>query len=202
MIVIIDYGMGNLHSVLKAFRRIGADAIVSSKGEDIQKAEKLVLPGVGHFKKGMENLEKRGLIEILNKKIIGEKTPILGICLGMQLFTKFSEEGDAGGLGWIDARTIKFNLGDKFRVPHMGWNNIKIEKDNKIFSNLNKEDYFYFVHSFHVNCKNKEDILSITEYGKKFISAIQKENIIGVQFHPEKSHDAGLEILKNFAEET
>ena len=202
MIVIIDYGMGNLHSVLKAFRRIGADAIVSSKGEDIQKAEKLVLPGVGHFKKGMENLEKRGLIEILNKKIIGEKTPILGICLGMQLFTKFSEEGDAGGLGWIDAKTIKFNLGDKFRVPHMGWNNIKIEKDNKIFSNLNKEDYFYFVHSFHVNCKNKEDILSITEYGKKFISAIQKENIIGVQFHPEKSHDAGLEILKNFAEET
>ena len=202
MIVIIDYGMGNLHSVLKAFRRIGADAIVSSKGEDIQKAEKLVLPGVGHFKKGMENLEKRGLIEILNKKIIGEKTQILGICLGMQLFTKFSEEGDAGGLGWIDARTIKFNLGDKFRVPHMGWNNIKIEKDNKIFSNLNKEDYFYFVHSFHVNCKNKEDILSITEYGKKFISAIQKENIIGVQFHPEKSHDAGLEILKNFAEET
>jgi len=136
------------------------------------------------------------------KKVIEEKTPILGICLGMQLFTKFSEEGDAGGLGWIDARTIKFNLGDKFRVPHMGWNNIKIEKDNKIFSNLNKEDYFYFVHSFHVNCKNKEDILSITEYGKKFISAIQKENIIGVQFHPEKSHDAGLEILKNFAEET
>ncbi|MBS3157311.1 imidazole glycerol phosphate synthase subunit HisH [Candidatus Woesearchaeota archaeon] len=202
MIVIIDYGMGNLHSVLKAFRRIGADAIVSSKKEDIAKAEKLVLPGVGHFKRGMENLREMGLIGALNKKVIEEKTPILGICLGMQLFTKFSEEGDAGGLGWIDAKTIKFNLGDKFRVPHMGWNNIKIEKDNKIFSNLNKEDYFYFVHSFHVNCKNKEDILSITEYGKKFISAIQKENIIGVQFHPEKSHDAGLEILKNFAEET
>lgn len=201
MIVIIDYGMGNLHSVLKAFRRIGADVTISSKKEDMVKAEKLILPGVGHFKKGMENLKIRGLIEILNKKVIGEKTPILGICLGMQLFTKFSEEGNVEGLGWIDARTIKFNLGDKFRVPHMGWNNIKIEKDNKIFSNLDEEDYFYFVHSFHVNCKNKEDILSTTEYGKRFASAIQRNNIIGVQFHPEKSHDAGLKILKNFAEE-
>lgn len=199
MITIIDYGMGNLHSVLKAFRRIGADVIVSSEAGDIEKAEKLVLPGVGHFKKGMENLRKMGLIEVLNRKVTWGKTPILGICLGMQLFTKFSEEGNAKGLGWIDAKTIKLNLGENFRIPHMGWNNMKIEKNNKIFSGLNKEDCFYFVHSFHVNCENKEDILGITEYGKKFVSAIQKGNIFGVQFHPEKSHDAGLEILKNFS---
>ena len=198
MIVIIDYGMGNLHSVLKAFRRSGAEAIISSNKKVVEKANKLVLPGIGHFKRGMENLEKLGLIEILNKKVLEEKTHILGICLGMELFTKFSEEGNVRGLGWFNANTIKFNLDNKLRIPHMGWNNLKIKKKHKIFSNIREGNNFYFVHSYYVNCKNKEDILATTIYGKEFVSAIQKDNIFGVQFHPEKSHSSGLTIIKNF----
>lgn len=197
MIAIIDYGMGNLHSVFKAFKRVGAEVIISSKIEDIKKADKLVLPGVGHFKRGMENLKNLKLIETLNQKVIKEKTPILGICLGMQLFTKFSEEGNANGLGFFNAQTLKLKP-KALRIPHMGWNNMKIKKKHDLFSNIDNKNSFYFVHSYHVYCKNKSDILATTLYGNEFTSAIQKDNIIGVQFHPEKSHSAGLQILKNF----
>jgi imidazole glycerol-phosphate synthase subunit HisH len=200
MIVIIDYGMGNLSSVLKAFKRQGVEVFVSSKIEDIERADKLVLPGVGNFKKGMENLKELEIIRALNKKVLEEKTPILGICLGMQLFTKHSEEGDSEGLGWIDAKTSRFNLGDGFKVPHMGWNNIDVKKDSNLFFDVGKEEEFYFVHSFHVDCENEEDVLSKTEYGKNFVSAFEKDNIYGTQFHPEKSHGRGLKIIKNFVE--
>lgn len=200
MIVILDYGMGNLHSILKAFKRIGVDAMVSSRIEDIEKATKFILPGVGHFKKGMENLRKLGFVDILNKKVIQDKTPLLGICLGMQLLTKHSEEGDAKGLGWFDAETIKLNFPDpKFKIPHMGWDTLNIKKQNTIFSDVEEDALFYFVHSFHVKCNDPENILSTTTYGLEFVSAIQKENILGMQFHPEKSHKNGLQILKNFA---
>lgn len=200
MIVILDYGMGNLHSVLKAFRRIGAKAVVSSKIEDIEKANKLVLPGVGNFKKGMENLKSLGIMQIFNKRIIDERIPILGICLGMQLFTKFSEEGNVPGLGWIDAETTKFGYNNSLRVPHMGWNNVGIKKKSGLFFNVEKNDSFYFVHSFYVKCNNETDILGTTKYGNEFVSSIQKNNIFGTQFHPEKSHDCGLQILRNFVE--
>lgn len=200
MIVIIDYGVGNLHSVLKSFKILGVEAVISSKIEDIEKADKLVLPGVGHFKKGMDNLREIGLINILNKKVLKEKTPILGICLGMQLFTKFSEEGNVKGLGWFDANTVKLKSDSKFRVPHIGWNNIIIHKDHPLFGDVGLDESFYFVHSFYVVCNNKADVLSTTKYGKMFSSAIQKDNIIGTQFHPEKSYKGGLQILKNFVE--
>lgn len=198
MITIIDYGMGNLHSVFKALKRMNIKSIISSKSSDIESADKLILPGVGHFKKGMENLKSLGIIGILNKKVITEKTPILGICLGMQLLTKHSEEGDVFGLGWIDAKTIKFNLDTKFRSPHMGWNTIKIQKENLLLKNNSEEDIFYFVHSYYINCKNKKDILATTNYGCEFVSAIQKNNIYATQFHPEKSHSLGLQVIKNF----
>ena len=193
--------MGNLRSVLKAFERINKNAIISKEKEKIDKAKKLVLPGVGHFKKGMENLNELGLIEILNKKVVLEKAPILGICLGMQLMTNFSEEGDTKGLGWIQAKTIKFRYPDNhIKIPHIGWNNLIKKKNHIVIDSLEKNNLFYFVHSYYVVCEKTEDILLTTNYGVEFVSAFQKENIIGMQFHPEKSHKNGLKILKNFSE--
>lgn len=201
MIVVIDYGMGNLQSVQKALNRIGAISKISTSENDILTAEKLILPGVGHFKNGMKNLRQSGLDKVLNKKALQDKTPILGICLGMQLFTKSSEEGEIDGFGWIEAHTIKFKFPENtknLKIPHMGWNNLIRMKNNPIYNGISDEDSFYFVHSYHVNCNNPSDILSTTKYGMEFVSSFQKDNIIGMQFHPEKSHAAGLKILSNF----
>lgn len=200
MIVIIDLGMSNIYSVLKAFKRINIPVIVSSDKGDIEKADKLVLPGVGHFKKAMERINDLGIREILDKKVLVEKTPFLGICLGMQLLTEHSEEGDVEGLGYIKGKTIRLSLPENFKVPHIGWNTLNIKKQGKLFESLNNLDEFYFVHSYHVVCEDEADVLSTTEYGKEFISSISRGNIFATQFHPEKSHADGLEILKNFAE--
>jgi len=197
MLVIIDYGMGNLRSVEKAFKRINASPIVSSKIEDIEKATKLVLPGVGFFKAGMDRLRELGLIEVLNRKVLEEKTPILGICLGMQLFTSHSEEGDVEGLNWIPSKTIAFNL-KTYKVPHMGWNTLTLNQDAPLFKGVDLEETYYFVHSYYVQCQNVENILCTTEYEIDFHSCIVKDNIVGVQFHPEKSHKSGLKLLENF----
>lgn len=196
-IVIIDYDMGNLNSVLKALKRVGVTAVVSSDAKEIESADKIILPGVGYFKKAMENLSRLNLIQILKKKILEDKTPILGICLGMQLLGKFSEEGGVEGLGLINAKTIRFNF-NKPRIPHMGWNSIKIQKFSRILEGVEEDASFYFVHSYHVVCENKKDSLTKTSYGIEFNSAIEKENIFGTQFHPEKSHKIGLKILSNF----
>jgi glutamine amidotransferase len=201
MLVIIDYGMGNLHSVLKALKRVGVEAMVSSSEKDIENAEKLILPGVGHFKNGMDALKRTGLDKLLHKKVISDKTPILGICLGMQLFTKFSEEGNTEGLGWIDAQTKKFTFQEankNLKIPHMGWNNIAVQGNNRIFNGIHPDDSFYFVHSYFVQCNRPADILSTTVYGAEFVSSLQNGNITGMQFHPEKSHQPGLKILNNF----
>lgn len=205
MVVVIDYGMGNLHSVLKALKRLRVDAIISSKFLDIQKAVKLILPGVGHFKKGMNNLNELGLITLLNEVVVEQGTPILGICLGMQLFTKHSEEGDTDGLGWFDAKTIRFRFDENnsnLRIPHIGWNNVKLSNGSFLFNNVEKNTPFYFVHSYHVVCNDQEDVIATTEYGYEFVSSMQKNNIFATQFHPEKSHDYGLMLLKNFIEIT
>jgi imidazole glycerol-phosphate synthase subunit HisH len=198
MIVVIDYGMGNLRSVQKAFNRIGCNAVISSSETDILNAGKLILPGVGHFKMGMEKLKEAGLVNLLNKKIIEDKIPVLGICLGMQLMTKFSEEGNIEGLGWIDAQTLRFKAENKnIKIPHMGWNSLSV-KENILFNGLKNDDTFYFVHSYYVKCNKQENVLSTTNYGIEFHSGISSENITGVQFHPEKSHSKGLLLLKNF----
>jgi glutamine amidotransferase len=203
MIVIIDYGMGNLRSILNKLQRMDAEVIISSKVEDIEKAEKLILPGVGSFAAGMDNLEKYNLIPILTKKVIEEKVPILGICLGMQLLTKRSEEGNAEGLEWIDAETKQFEFernNIKLKVPHMGWNSIDIRRESPLLKNVPANSTFYFVHSYHVCCNGTNSVVATTNYGYDFTSVIEKENVFGVQFHPEKSHKSGVRLLKNFLE--
>jgi imidazole glycerol-phosphate synthase subunit HisH len=203
MIVIINYGMGNLGSVLNMFKKIGVhDVQISSELAEIEKADKLILPGVGAFDSGMKNLAERGLIDLLNHKVLLQKTPVLGLCLGMQLFSNCSEEGRLPGLGWIEAETIRFkNEGGKetIKIPHMGWNTIKIEKPHPLFADLGEQPRFYFVHSYYVKCRSFADVFSMTNYSIDFASVVVKNNIMGVQFHPEKSHRFGMQLLKNFA---
>ena len=198
MINIVDYGIGNLKSILNILNHIGVESRISNSVQDIKNADKLILPGVGHFKTGMENLAKTELIDVLNEEVLIKKKNILGICLGMQLMTKHSEEGDCDGLGWIDATTRKFQLSEHLKIPHMGWNNVNYKKDTALNKNISAEPRHYFVHSYFVDCKHQEDVLATTLYGTEFVAAFQHENIYGVQFHPEKSHKYGMELLRNF----
>jgi len=200
MIVIIDYGMGNLRSVQKAFERIRIPATISSSANDLHSADKLVLPGVGHFEQGINNLKSRGLFRLLNEVVLDGRKPILGICLGMQLMTDFSEEGNCDGFGWIKAKTQRFVFQTNvLKIPHMGWNNLSIRNTSSLFKEITSDNFFYFVHSYYINCYEENNILTETNYGNGFVSSFQRENIFGCQFHPEKSHDSGLQILKNFA---
>jgi imidazole glycerol-phosphate synthase subunit HisH len=199
-ITIIDYGMGNLNSVKRVFSRIGCEVIITSNYLDVIDSEKIVLPGVGHFHKAVDNLKELKLWDALNEVVLEKKIPILGICLGMQLMTKFSEEGNVSGLAWFDAEVVKFVVNDslKYKVPHIGWNQVEIKKSSQLYINVDLISGFYFVHSYHVECHNKEDILNETVYETSFVSGIQKDNIWGVQYHPEKSHNAGEQLLRNF----
>jgi glutamine amidotransferase len=189
--------MGNVGSVYNMIKKIGFEALITSNINEIEKAKKIILPGVGAFDNGIINLKKLGLIEILEYKVFKERVPILGICLGMQLMTKKSEEGELQGLSWIDAETKRF-VSDTYKIPHMGWNYVKIIKNSDLFSSEFSEWRFYFVHSYYVESYNKDDILTTTFYIHDFVSSFQRENIIGVQFHPEKSHKFGMMLLKNF----
>jgi glutamine amidotransferase len=201
MIAIIDYGLGNLSSVLNMHRRLGINAVITSDHNEIKSASKLILPGVGHFKKGMDNLNQSGLKSLLDELVLQQKKPILGICLGAQLLTKHSEEGDVDGLGWVDATTVKFKQ-DKLnglKVPHMGWSDISVKKNNTIFSMLPAEPRFYHVHSYHFLFEDLSEIIATATYGYEFACAFQKDNIYGAQFHPEKSHKFGMKVLENFS---
>lgn len=199
MIVIIDYGMGNLRSVQKAFERIKVPVLITSDKMAILKADKIVLPGVGNFERGITNLKSNGLFDTLNEAVTENKIPILGICLGMQLMTEFSEEGNAEGFGWVKAKTKKFVFEKSgLKIPHMGWNNLLVKNNESLFKGINEKNFFYFVHSYYVTCEDEIDVLAETNYGYKFVSAFNKGNIWGCQFHPEKSHDAGLTVLRNF----
>ena len=202
MIAIIDYGMGNLKSVKRKMDRIGVESIITSDPEGIKKSDKIILPGVGHFAKAVSEIKSRGLWDLLSDQVLVEKKPVLGICLGMQLMAKHSEEGNSEGLGWIDANVVRFKVSDtaRYKIPHMGWNTINPVKDSSLFANITSDSEFYFVHSYHVQCNNSKDILAETIFDYPFTSAFQKENIFGVQFHPEKSHDAGELLLRNFVE--
>lgn len=199
-IVIVDYSMGNLNSVLKKLIQLNADAVISADPKVISQADKLILPGVGHFEKAVEIMHQKGLWEVLNQAVLIDKKPILGICLGMQLMAKSSEEGNAQGFGWVDATVNRWQVKDslKFKVPHTGWNQIKIKKESQLMNGLTSESEFYFVHSFHVRTNDSSIVLNETEYETSFVSAFEKENIFGVQYHPEKSHDSGKLLLENF----
>lgn len=200
MIVIVNYGMGNLHSVLKKLQQCGADAVVSDDCSVIRDASKIILPGVGHFAMAMENLDKLHLIDVLNECVLFKKVPLLGICLGMQLMAAKSEEGNTAGLGWFDSEVVRFSISDtlKHKIPHTGWNQISIEKESPLMMNIESLSSFYFVHSYHWKTEIKSDILTTTEYEYRFVSAVEKDNIFGVQFHPEKSHDVGEMLFRNF----
>jgi glutamine amidotransferase len=203
MIVIVDYGMGNIGSIMNMIKKAGGTSLLTSEPDIIASAKKLILPGVGAFDNGMKNLSDQGLIPLLNKKVLEEKTPVLGICLGMQLMTRKSGEGSLEGLGWIDAETIRFEFPAEqanLRVPHMGWNNISIVKDHPLLAGMPDDPSFYFVHSYHVVCHHQEDILTSTSYGFEFTSALAHDNIMATQFHPEKSHKYGLQLIRNFVE--
>lgn len=201
LITIVNYNVGNIQSIVNMLKKIGHSAIVTSNIEDIKNAQKLILPGVGSFDYGMEQLENSKLIEVLNNKVLKNKTPILGICLGAQLFLQTSEEGVKRGLDWFDAKAVKFKFSDNvLKIPHMGWNNIRIKKKNRLLEGLNDDSRFYFVHSYHFEFADTTDILTTTDYGYSFISSFSRDNIYGVQFHPEKSHKFGMALLKNFAE--
>ena len=202
MITIVDYGLGNLGSIHNMFRRIGADCVVTADGDAIRQATKLVLPGVGAFDNGMNNLSRRGLVGLLSQKVLIEGCPIMGICLGAQLMTRSSEEGAIPGLGWVPISTVRFpsRIGDRsLKIPHMGWNEALPVKTDVLFEGFVTTPRFYFVHGYHFVCEAPEAALTVTEYGMRFVSAFSCGNIYGVQFHPEKSHKFGMKLFENFA---
>ena len=204
MIAIIDYGLGNIASIKNMFKKIGVHEVVNTcDKETIFKADKIILPGVGAFDAGMEKLKNTGLIEVLNDRALKDRIPVLGICLGMQMLTKGSEEGILSGLGWVDAKTVKFKFSEQqndIKIPHVGWNYVHVNKSYKLVNNLPEKPRYYFVHSYYVKCNNTQDILFSSNYGFEFTCGVQHENVMGVQFHPEKSHKYGFQLLKNFSE--
>lgn len=202
MITIVDYGMGNLKSIQNMLKYLGFSSEISNKAEEIAKATKIILPGVGAFDNAMKNIHTMGLKDVLDPNVIDEGKPILGICLGMQLLTEQSQEGTQKGLSYIKGKTVKFSFpkDTNLKTPHMGWNTVSFKKSVPLTKSMTGENRFYFVHSYHVVCENSSDVLCETSYGYHFTSALSHENIYGVQFHPEKSHKFGMQLLKNFAE--
>lgn len=200
-VVIIDYGVGNLNSVKNMLKRIGINAKISDSIEDIKTADKLILPGVGKFDYGMEQLNKTGLKDTITNRVMNDKIPILGICLGVQLLTEGSDEGLLPGLGFIKGRTIAFDKGKleaEQKIPHMGWSEIKGYSNSLLFKDMYDDPRFYFVHSYHLEIEDPTEVIAKANYGYSFAAGIEKGNILGVQFHPEKSHKFGMKLLENF----
>ncbi len=205
MIVILDYGMGNSASILNMVCKAGGHAIITADLHALEEASAIILPGVGAFDNGMSKLDALGLVEVLTKKVVVDKTAFLGVCLGMQLLFNRSEEGNIPGLGWITGEVKRFDFSpindrSRLKVPHMGWNLVRPKEYASLFKDMEDESRFYFVHSYHVECEQAENILGTSFYGYDFTCAVQKDNIFGVQFHPEKSHRFGLALFNNFLE--
>ena len=203
MITIVDYGTSNLGSMQNMLKKVGAASKIAATPDDLRDAEKIIVPGVGSFDAGMHKLLQSGMIPLLNAKVLAERIPTLGVCLGMQLMTAGSEEGELPGLGWIAARTLRFDQRSDpgLKVPHMGWNQVSTTRNSALMAEFPPEPRFYFAHSFYVSCESPEDILLEASYGAgKFTAAFQRDNLMGAQFHPEKSHRFGMTFLRNFVE--
>lgn len=200
MISMVDYGAGNVGSVIRMIEKVGGRAQRVRTAEEIDAADKLILPGVGAFDYGMAQLAERGLVDALNRAALERKIPVLGICLGMQLMGSGSEEGRLPGLGWIDAKAIKFDFDATTRlpVPHMGWNTLALERDNALLDNAMPRTRFYFVHSYMMRCNDPREVIATTEYGTRFVSVFGRDNLFGAQFHPEKSHRFGMSMMAHF----
>lgn len=201
MIAIVNYGVGNLTSVLNMFKRIGAEAIITGDAEEIKRAERILLPGVGHFDSCMQRFNESGLRAVVEEKAFAEKVPLLGICVGAQMMTRGSEEGIEKGLGWVNADTIRFKLSEhpQLKIPNMGWNELIISRPSPLWDDLPSEARFYFTHSFHFQFDSDEMVTGKARYGYEYAAAFRKENIFGTQFHPEKSHKFGMKVLENFS---
>jgi glutamine amidotransferase len=199
MITILDYGLGNPESVKNMLRKLSLDAAITNNKEALLGATVLIIPGVGHFQKAMNNLREQGLIETLNEIALKKSTPVLGICLGMQLFFELSEEGNCPGLGWIEGEITRFDSkGNTLKIPHMGWSEITPQNQTELFHFSDQTPRYYFVHSYHANVKENNQSIASCFYGKDFTCAVQKNNITGVQFHPEKSHLYGMQFFRNY----
>ena len=202
MITIIDYGTGNIRAIENMLRVLGHESRISGVPEEIASASKIILPGVGHFDYGMRQLRSSGLIDVLDEAATSRQVPVLGICLGAQLLTRRSDEGTEPGLGWVSAETRRFDrsrLADSLRIPHMGWADTGYQAGHPLFDGFNETPRFYYVHSYHMVCDDPVNELCHAVHGYRFVSGIAKDNILGVQFHPEKSHRFGKRILDNFA---
>jgi imidazole glycerol-phosphate synthase subunit HisH len=203
MIAIIDYGLGNVKAFANVYYKLNIPIVIVTQPDDIKAAGKIILPGVGSFDYAMQLLDKSGLRQVLDEFVLNRQVPVLGICVGMQILAHSSEEGNLPGLGWIDGEVKKMNpskLIHGTRLPHMGWNNVQPIKTNGLLHGLDHNARFYFLHSYYFNCQRSKDILAVTDYGGQFACAVNSGNIFGVQFHPEKSHQWGIQLLKNFAE--
>ena len=203
MIAIIDYGLGNINAFVNIYKQLNVSFKLAKKVEDLDDATKLILPGVGAFDHAMEQLAASGMQDRLNELVLQKKLPVIGICVGMQMMANSSDEGNLPGLGWIDATVKKFDASKityTTRLPHMGWNDVAPVAENPLFKGLEKDAKFYFLHSYYFACNNATDTLAITDYGGEFACAANHSNIYGVQFHPEKSHHYGIQLLKNFSE--
>lgn len=201
MIAVIDYDVGNVGSIANMLKKAGAEAEITADLDKIERADKIVLAGVGSFDTGMQKLRERGMVELLDRKVRDGGTPLLGICLGMQFFARGSEEGSEPGLGWLKARTVRFKLPpeSRLKIPHMGWNGLDVVTSANGSHGIAPDARFYFVHSYHLVCEDESDVLARTTYGYPFVSAVRRGNIFGVQFHPEKSHRFGLALMEHFA---
>jgi glutamine amidotransferase len=199
-ITVVDYGVGNLGAIPNMLKRLGATAKITNDATEIRRARKLILPGVGAFDAAMANLNTLGLIDTL-REVQQRDVPILGLCLGMQLLARSSEEGDLPGFGWIPARVVRFRLDSSdrsFHVPMMGWNYVQASRPNVLLADLGDDPRFYFAHSYHIECEDPSDVVGLTTYGYEFPSVVQRGNVMGAQFHPEKSHRFGMKFFENF----
>lgn len=202
MIIIIDYGLGNINAFVNIYKKLDLPIKIAKKREDLVDATKIILPGVGAFDHAMSQLNASGMRDDLDKLVLEYKTPVLGICVGMQILANSSEEGKISGLGWVEGSVKKFDeskITHKPHLPHMGWNDVKPLKHDTIFNNIAEEPLFYFLHSYYFSANHQSNILATADYGCEFTCAVRNDNIYGVQFHPEKSHGHGIELLKNFA---